>query len=95
MNNVPLKAKVDTGAQVNILSSADFTKLDNAIKISPTESSLAAYNGSVIPTLGMVALIFSYHNREYKADFYINDNPGGVYFDWPGDTTYGGFGRFV
>ena len=77
VNNVQLQAKVDTGAQVNILSNADFSKLGSSHKISPAETSLSAYNGSVIRTLGVVTLMFSYNNRTYNADFYVNDSPGG------------------
>jgi len=74
IENTIVKAKVDTGAQVNVLSNVDYQELSRNVTLLPAKSTLTAYNGSPIPTIGMVDVDFTCKQGKHKAQFYVSEN---------------------
>ncbi|XP_037872900.1 uncharacterized protein K02A2.6 [Bombyx mori] len=64
-----MKFKVDTGSQVNILTSAIVKKLD--LKMTETCTKLKNFDGSTIETVGMTKTIVKFNKKKYVLDFYV------------------------
>ena len=65
--------KIDTGAQVNILSKADYLQVKHKSKLHKSAIKLSAYNGSAIPVVGKSVLNLNYKGRSYPVLFIIVD----------------------
>eukprot|EP00112_Aurelia_sp_Birch-Aquarium-sp1_P025750 Seg874.6 transcript_id=Seg874.6/GoldUCD/mRNA.D3Y31 product="putative protein K02A2.6" protein_id=Seg874.6/GoldUCD/D3Y31 len=65
--------KIDTGAQVNILSKADFQQVKQKSKLHKSAVKLSAYNGSAIPVVGKSVLTLNHKGRCYPVLFIIVD----------------------
>ena len=92
VNDFCFKAKVDTGAQVNVLSRSVYDKLGCSDDLKPANRTLRAYNGSPIPLLGMIDLSCTYQDRQYPAKFYISKNIRVVIACWSRTGTSNGSG---
>ena len=65
--------KIDTGAQVNILSKADYQRVKQKSKLHKPTVKLSAYNGSAIPVVGKSVLNLNHKGRSYPVLFIILD----------------------
>ena len=65
--------KIDTGAQVNILSKADYQRVKQKSKLHKSTVKLSAYNGSAIPVVGKSVLNLNHKGRSYPVLFIIVD----------------------
>ena len=86
--NVPatLKAKVDTGAEGNILplriyrqmypNNIDASGLPKKGALQPNTTVITAYNRTTIPNLGTHTLHCAHKQAEVEAEFYVVDNNG-------------------
>jgi len=63
--------KVDTGAQVNVLTRDIFEDLDVSRELRKAGTKLTGYTGHVIPVDGVVELPFSFRGKTYKSEFYV------------------------
>ena len=61
-DSVPMKFKVDTGAQINVIPITAFDTLAESrmIQLKPTQVRLTGYSGNVVPTLARVGLSANY-----------------------------------
>ena len=81
-----LKAKVDTGAQANILplrlsrkmydSQIDDCGYARGGALNPSKMKPVSYTGTPIPQHGIHNVKFVNHKKEQMADFYVTDAPG-------------------
>ena len=71
INEVDVSCKVDTGAQINILSKADFDRLKVKVAVNHTIDKLTGYTGHEIPVLGVVDLPFMFRGQTFRAEFYV------------------------
>ena len=67
----PISFKVDTGSQVNILPSALFNKLNVKTPLQVTKSTLTAYDGSILNTLGTVKLRCKHEENIIDLKFHV------------------------
>ena len=83
--NTSILAKVDTGAQGNILPTRVFKKMNIPPDIlRPSTTMLTAYNGTGIPQDGKVELQCRYKEGEWlKESFYVADTPGPIILGLP------------
>ena len=83
--NTSILAKVDTGAQGNILPTRVFKKMNIPPDIlRPSTTMLTAYNGTDIPQDGKVELQCRYKEGEWlKESFYVADTPGPIILGLP------------
>ena len=65
--------KLDTGAQVNILSRDDYQQLKQKSQLLPSMVKLSAYNGSAIPVTEKSVLNLHYKGKSYSVLFIIID----------------------
>ena len=72
-NGYLIPYKIDTGAQVNILSQADYQQLQQKSQLHPSIVKLSAYNGSAIPVAGKSVLNLHYKGKSYSVLFIIVD----------------------
>lgn len=92
--NTILKAKLDTGAQGNILPMRLYRQmyphnLDDHGSLRPVSSSdviLTAYGGSQIKHQGTVTIPSSYKGENVRAPFYVTDTPGPAIIGLPTST---------
>jgi predicted Zn-ribbon and HTH transcriptional regulator len=78
-------AKVDTGAQGNILPTRVFKKMKiPADRIKPCNTVLTAYNGSDIPQEGKIELQCKYEDGKWSSEsFYVADTTGPIILGLP------------
>ncbi|KAL9967831.1 hypothetical protein ACROYT_G026128 [Oculina patagonica] len=91
-----LKAKLDTGAQGNILPMRLYREMfphqierDGKVKpnaLSPSNVVLTAYGGSRINHHGIVTIPCSYGDENSTASFYVTDTPGPAILGLPTST---------
>ena len=92
--NTVLKAKLDTGAQGNILPMRLYRQmyphnLDDHRSLRPVSSSdviLTAYGGSQIKHHVTVTIPCSYKGENARASFYVTDTPGPAIIGLPTST---------
>ena len=68
-----IRAKIDTGAQVNVISQKLVNKLGTQITHSDTK--LTAYSGDSIPVVGQTNLKCFYKGKEYLINFIVTSYP--------------------
>ena len=88
-----LKAKVDTGAQGNLLPLRIFRRMYPELlgadgfpkegSTTPTHARLSAYNGSKIEQFGTINLQCNYEGNNADAKFYVTDSSGPAIFGLP------------
>ena len=71
INGANITVKLDTGANVNILSEKEYKKLKHQPKLSRTNVKLTAYNGGDVPVKGQCNLKVMHKGTEYSAQFII------------------------
>ena len=71
VNKTSITFKLDTGAQVNILSENDYHKMINKPKLNKTNVKLVGYSGSSIPVLGTCIATIDYKGSQFKIQFVI------------------------
>ena len=64
-----VKAKVDTGAQVNVISKSLTDKLK--VPLVNSNAKLTSYSGDIIPVAGKTTLICDYKNNTFSIDFIV------------------------
>ena len=74
INNTNVSFKIDTGAQVNVLSVQTIKSLQKPAKIHPTDIKLTAYNGSAIDVLGKCITRVTKKGRSYPVQFIVSKN---------------------
>ena len=74
MNNTEVNFKIDTGAQVNVLSSHTIESLKKPVKMSPTNVKLTAYNGSPIEVIGKCIAQVTKQGKSYPVQFIVTHN---------------------
>ena len=83
-----LKGKIDTGSQGNILPLRTFAKLfpkrlnkaKEPTNITPCDTLLTAYNGTLIKQYGYITMPCTYKNQQASFRFYIADTTSAVIF---------------
>ena len=74
-NNKTLSFKLDTGAETNILTKADFCKIlpkrQRTSKLRPSTAKLTAYGGHAIPILGKCYLQCKYKSSKQVIEFHV------------------------
>ena len=77
-NNKTLSFKLDTGAETNILTKADFDKIvpkrQRTSKLRPSTAKLTAYGGHAIPILGKCYLQCQYQSSKQVIEFHVVEN---------------------
>jgi hypothetical protein len=71
INNHKLTVKIDTGAQMNILTESCFRSLCISVPFKEAKCKVTGYTGHVIPILGVVALPFVFRDQTFSSEFYI------------------------
>ena len=71
VNGIVTNLKLDTGANVNIISHQDFLQLKKRPKLHPTKVKLTAYAGSDVPVAGQCILQITYKDRMYNVSFIV------------------------
>ena len=64
-----VRAKVDTGAQVNVISKTLTDKL--GVPLANSSAKLTSYSGDIIPVAGKATLICDYKNNAFSIDFIV------------------------
>ena len=83
--NISILAKVDTGAQGNILPTRVFKQMNISPEaLRPTNTILTAYNGTIIPQEGVLKLKCKYKAREWKeTSFFVAETTGPIILGLP------------
>ena len=71
LGQTPVKFKLDTGLQVNILPKHVFNSLSSPARLNKTDQNLSAYNGHPLHTLGCISLETSYKGQSLKTMFHV------------------------
>ncbi|RYA71485.1 hypothetical protein, partial [Enterobacter cloacae complex sp. 2DZ2F20B] len=72
IHNINLIFKVDTGADVNIMSLQTFNKLGLSLSIiKKCMNKLYDYNGNLIPTIGKCIITSKFQNNDYEIEYFI------------------------
>ena len=85
-----LKAKVDTGAQANILPLRIYRQMDlpeNSLKLSTT--TLVSYTGTPIPQHGICSLSCTFKGETKVTDFFVTEAPGPATIGLPSLEEFG------
>ena len=74
-DSVPMKFKVDTGAQINVIPITVFDTLaDSRMKqLKPTQVRLTGYSGNVVPTTGTCRIECKLRDKSHTLEFFIAD----------------------
>ena len=75
-NNTTIYIKLDTCAQVNVISEPLYNKLDNPPALRKPTMVLMAYNQQAIPIRGILTLICTHNHTEYNINFYVSSTSG-------------------
>lgn len=70
---VELKFKLDTGAQVNVVSLHEYHTLQDECELQPTSHRLTGYGGQQLTVKGKCRLKCRYKERNITSDFYVVD----------------------
>ena len=71
LGQTPVKFKLDTGSQVNILPKHVYDSLSSPARLSKTDQKLSAYNGHPSHTLGCISLETSYGGQSLNKMFHV------------------------
>jgi hypothetical protein len=71
INNSPIQVKLDTGAQVNVMSWKLFNSLVNQPNIRVSNATLLAYGNSIVPQKGIAELTVVHRSNSYQLQFHI------------------------
>ena len=73
--SVPIKFKVDTGAEINVLSITAFDKLaeSHMNRLKPTQVRLTRYSGNVVPTTCTCQIKCKLREKPHTLEFFIAD----------------------
>ena len=85
-----LKAKVDTGAQANILPLRIYRQMDlpeNSLK--PITTTLVSYTGTPIPQHGICSLSCTFKGETKGTDFFVTEAPGPAIIGLPSLEEFG------
>ena len=85
-----LKAKVDTGAQANILPLRIYRQMDlpeNSLK--PSTTMLVSYTGTPIPQHGICSLSCTFKDETKVTDFFVTEEPGPAIIGLPSFEEFG------
>ena len=71
-DSVPMKFKVDTGAQINLIPITAFDTLaESRMKqLKPTQVRLTGYSGNVVPTTGTCRIECKLRDKPHTLDFF-------------------------
>ena len=74
-DNVPMKFKVDTGGQINVIPITAFDTLaERRMKqLKPTQVRLTVYSGNVVPTTGTCRIECKLRDKPHTLEFFIAD----------------------
>ena len=74
-DSVPMKFKVDTGAQINVIPITAFDTLaESRMKqLKPTQVRLTGYSGNVVPTTGTCRIECKLRDKPHTLEFFIAD----------------------
>ena len=85
--NAYLRAKVDTGAQGNLLPIRTFNKMypldSDRPHLQKNNTCLSVYDGSALQQYGKFELTISSGRNQTKATFYVVDTPGPILLGFP------------
>ncbi|MEW8545660.1 MAG: hypothetical protein AB2693_19230, partial [Candidatus Thiodiazotropha sp.] len=70
-NSFPIKFKIDTGSQVNILLRQVYSKLNLSHPLEQPTTRLTAYRGDTLNTLGCVKLTCKRTGKQQELTFYV------------------------
>ena len=73
VNETIIPFKLDTGAQVNLLSAADYSTLKVKSKIHPVNVRVTGYTGESVPVKGSCLATFQHKGQSLKAQLLIVD----------------------
>ena len=73
VNKTVIPFKLDTGAQVNLLSMEDYKTLTVKSKILPVKMKVTGYTGDIVPVKGSCIATFKNKGRQIKAQLLIVD----------------------
>ncbi|KAK3087333.1 hypothetical protein FSP39_004790 [Pinctada imbricata] len=71
LENKPVKLKLDTGAQCNIISYQLFNKMNWMSEIKRCKTKLVSYTGHKLPIKGKTLITAEYKGKIYPLEFYI------------------------
>ena len=71
INNKMVKAKIDTGAEVNVMPKRVFDQLTERRKLNSTSVKLHGYGGYNIPILGTTEMQCEYNQKKISTTFYV------------------------
>ena len=67
----PLRFKIDTGSQANIIPLSKFHELNIKHPLAPPDSQLSSYTGDALNVKGTITLTCRYNNKSVDTQFYI------------------------
>lgn len=73
VRSIPVKFKIDTGSQVNIVPKSVFQQINYIGPLKAPERHLFAYSGSTLDTLGQCDLECCYKSKKHLLDCYVVD----------------------
>lgn len=71
--NKIVKFKLDTGSQVNVLPYHIYCKLNISTPLLKSKRTLSAYNGNILPSLGICHLPCTHKSSKLDVEFYVVD----------------------
>ena len=71
VDNITVRAKLDTGALVNVLSEREFSRLEHRPKLEKATEILKGFNNNIIPTKGRCWLRIQHKTSQKEMLFYI------------------------
>ena len=74
-----LRAKVDTGADGNILPSRCLDKMPSSVKLDPDNTVIKAYNGSSIKQMGTILMQCKFEGNTHELKFHVVESSGPIY----------------
>ena len=74
-DSVPMKFKVDTGAQINVIPITAFDTLaaSRMKQLKPTQVRLTGYSGNIVPTTGTCRIKCKLRDKQHTLEFFIAD----------------------
>ena len=74
-DSVPIKFKVDTGAQINVIPITAFDTLaeSHMKQLKPTQVWLTGYCGNIVPTTGTCRIVCKLRDKQNTIEFFIAD----------------------
>ena len=66
-----MNAKIDTGAQTNVISCTELNRVSPHAIIKPTNTRLTAYSGHVLPVLGVSEVELAFEGERHSLAFHV------------------------